>query len=114
MIIGNSNTFTIEMVEGDWGEVLPIELLNETTEDDKFIINIFKNISSSEPLITKSFENIQNNTINFKLTEDESKLLKVGVYFYNIDWYQDDNFYTNIIASKTLKVKNKAGKENEN
>ena len=112
MITGNSESLLIEMVEGDWGEELPLEIETESdiTSSDKFIIEIFKDIRSREPIITKNYENIQENTINFKLTQEESEKLKVGTYFYNIDWYQENKFLSNIVKSKMFKVSDKAGR----
>ena len=112
MITGNSESLLIEMVEGDWGEELPLEIETESdiTSSDKFIIEIFKDIRSREPIITKNYENIQENTINFRLTQEESEKLKVGTYFYNIDWYKENSFLSNIVKSKMFKVTDKAGR----
>ena len=112
MITGNSESLLIEMVEGDYGEELPLEIEteNQITSSDKFVIEIFKDIRSREPIITKNYENIQENTINFKLTQEDSEKLKVGTYFYNIDWYQENNFLSNIVQSKMFKVIDKAGR----
>ena len=40
MITGNSESLLIEMVEGDWGEELPLEIEteNQITSSDKFVI----------------------------------------------------------------------------
>lgn len=112
MITGNSESLLIEMVEGDWGEELPLEIESEIeiTSSDKFIIEIFKDVRSREPIITKNYENIQENTINFRLTQEDSEKLKVGTYFYNIDWYKENSFLSNIVKSKMFKVTDKAGR----
>ena len=112
MITGNSESLLIEMVEGDWGEELPLELEteNEITSSDNFIIEIFKDVRSREPIITKKYSDIKENTINFRLTQEDSQKLKVGTYFYNIDWYQENNFLSNIVKSKMFKVIDKAGR----
>ncbi len=112
MITGNSESLLIEMVEGDWGEELPLEIISESdlTENDNFSIEIFKDVRSREPIITKKYSNIQNNTINFRLTEEDAKKLKVGTYFYNIDWYKENSFLSNVVRSKMFKVIDKAGK----
>ena len=100
----------ISMTERDFGIVLPIELeLNsEITSKDNFSIKIFKKINE-EPIIEKTYSNIIENTINFQLTEEESKLLEVGSYYYDIDWYQENSFLNNIIAKAKFKVSEKAG-----
>lgn len=112
MITGNEESLLIEMVEGDWGEELPLEIQSESglTESDNFIIEIFKDVRSREPIITKKYNNIQNNTINFRLTEEDTEKLKVGTYFYNIDWYKENSFLSNIVRSKMFKVIDKAGR----
>lgn len=105
---------TIKMTEGDFGIVLPIEIEAETelTADDGFSIKIFKDINT-EPLITKTYSGIKNNTIDFKLIEEDSLKLKVGTYKYDLDWYQEGSFLANIIAKASFKVQEKAGLVNE-
>lgn len=100
----------IEMTEGDYGIVLPIELEieGELTPSDKFSFKIFKTINE-EPIIEKVFSDIDNNTIEFQLTKAESELLEVGSYYYDIDWYQENLFLNNIIAKAKFKVLEKAG-----
>ena len=112
MITGNSESLLIEMVEGDWGEELPLEIETESeiTSSDKFIIEIFKDIRSRETIITKKYSDIKENTINFRLTQEDSEKLKVGTYFYNIDWYKENSFLSNVAHSKMFKVTDKAGR----
>ena len=112
MITGNSESLLIEMVEGDWGEELPLEIESESeiTSSDNFIIEIFKDVRSREPIITKKYSDIQNNTINFRLTQEESEKLKVGTYYYNLDWYKENSFLSNVIRSKMFKVIVMAGR----
>lgn len=106
---------TIKMTEGDYGVTLPIEILTEQelTANDKFSIKIFKEINQ-EPVVVKKYSNISNNTIEFKLTKEESQKLIVGKYFYDLDWYQENTFLENIIAKEKLIIMEKAGKEDEN
>lgn len=100
----------IEMVEGDYGIILPIKIENEKLGlDDKFRINIFEN-PDEMPIVTKEYSNTENNTIEFMLTKEESARLSVRNYVYNLDWFQEDNFLGNILAKKKFKVKDKAGK----
>ena len=58
--------------------------------------------------VAKTYTNIQNNTIDFELTDSETELLPVGVYAYSLDWYQDGAFMCNIIPSGLFKVVDKA------
>ena len=101
----------IEMIEGDFGITLPIEINIEGTEltsTDKFVLKIFKEINE-DAIIEKIFENVTNNTIELKFTEDENSKLKVGRYYYDIDWFQEDVFLSNILARKRFIVNEKAG-----
>lgn len=113
MLTGDDKTLVIEMVEGDWGEILPLEIISdeEFTTADSFVIEIFKDITSIEPIITKKYSNIQGKSIDFSITEEESNRLKIGTYFYNIDWYKENSLLSNIVCSKMFKVINKAGKK---
>ena len=106
----------ITFIEGDWGIILPIELEPEDdetiTNNDSFIIKIFTKING-EPLITKTYSNIENNTIEFQLTKEESSLLPVGTYRYDLDWYQNNSFLCNLIPKQIIHVREKAGVVNE-
>lgn len=108
---------TLEMVEGDFGLILPIELETESQETiseiDSFSIKIFKE-TNSNPIVEKTYNNIQNQTIEFELTQQESSSLPVGTYYYDLDWFQGQNFLGNIVANAIFQVKEKAGVVNEN
>lgn len=107
----NEENKKITMTEGDFGITLPIEINIEGTtlsSTDKFVLKIFKEINK-ESIIEKVFENITNNTIELKFTEEESKKLEVGSYYYDLDWFQEDVFLSNILARKKFTVREKAG-----
>lgn len=100
----------IEMTEGDFGIVLPISISGiELNGSDKFSLKIFEEIDG-EPIITKTFENIVDNTLELQFTQEESQKLEVGSYYYDLDWFQDDTFLSNILRARTFKVNDKAGK----
>ena len=100
----------IEMTEGDFGIVLPISVSGiELTKNDKFSLKIYKE-KDGEPIIEKIFENIENNTLELQFTEEESKKLEIGDYYYDLDWYQEECFLSNILANRKFTVKDKAGK----
>ena len=106
----------IEMIEGDFGIDLPITIELEGSESisqaDIFRLSIFKGINK-EPLIQKSYSLNENNTFNFNLTEEESSLLKVGYYRYDLDWYSREQFMNNVVAKEIFQVTEKAGIVNE-
>lgn len=109
MFIEYDDGTTIGMVEGDFGIVLPIEIEGiEISSNDQFAINIFEKVNEN-PILTKNYNNISNNAIEFKLTKEESKLLKVGSYYYDIDWFQGESFLINLTAKAKFKVLDKAG-----
>lgn len=110
MFSGDEEKKKITMTEGDYGVVLPISIGGiELTCNDKFALKIFKEIDE-EPILTKTFENIIDNTLELQFTEEESKLFEVGSYYYDLDWFQDDTFLSNILRARTFKVNDKAGK----
>lgn len=105
----------IEMTEGDYGIVLPMDLELEGTisASDSFKITIYEAIDA-DPIITKPYNNISDNRIEFSLTEEESKLLKAGKrYYWDLDWYFEKIFLNNIVAKAKLKINEKAGAVNE-
>lgn len=100
----------ITITEGDFGMTLPITIGGmDLTSSDKFSLKIFKE-KDEEPIITKVFENIVDNTLELKFTQEESQMLEVGSYYYDLDWFQDNTFLSNILKARTFKVKDKAGK----
>lgn len=109
MINADEDSLNIEMVEGDYGIVLPIIIKNEAiTSVDKFSIKIFKEVNT-EAIIEKEYRNIKENTINFMLTKEDSNKLKPGKYLYDLDWFQNDVFLSNILRKKKFTVQEKAG-----
>lgn len=105
---------TINIVEGDFGYIIPIEIESdiELTTQDTFSIKIFEDINIA-PLIIKDYSNIKDNTINFILSLEDTKKLKKGIYFYDIDWLQNETFMKNIVAKQKFVVDEKAGVVNE-
>lgn len=98
----------LSMVEGDYGIQLPCEIKGITfTASDSIALTI-KSAINGDVIISRQFTNIQNNTINIELTEQESALLPVGNYVYLLDWYQDGNFMCNVIPYATFAVVEKA------
>ena len=99
----------ITMTEGDFGNVLPITVnIGEITSDDCFAIKIFKELNT-KPILSKPYSNIQSNTIEFSLTQEETFLLPTGKYFYDLDWYQNGVFMCNLVKKKLYSVEDKAG-----
>lgn len=103
----------ITMTEGDFGIILPIELETENeetiTSEDSFVLNIFKEIDT-DSLVSKNYTNIQNNTIEFSLTEEESALLPVDKYYYDLDWYRNGEFMCNLVPEEIFLVTAKGKK----
>ena len=96
------------MVEGDFGLELPITISGATFAAGDELCMTFKTAANGTTILTKTFGNIQNNTVKLVLTEEESALFAVGSYVYALDWYQDGVFLCNIIPCAGLRVVDKA------
>lgn len=94
----------LTMAEGDYGVALPIEITGMTFGASDSVQIVIKKEANAEPLITKTFTDIQNNTVDLELTEADTALLSAGSYVYRMDAYQDGNYLNNIIPSATIKV----------
>ena len=104
----NVNGQDLKMVEGDWGIQLPVTVSGTTlTVSDELKLTI-KTAINGDTIVSKTFTNIQQNTVNLELTEGESALLPVGSYVYLLDWYQDGAFMCNIVPYALFKVVEKA------
>lgn len=110
MFLYDSKTYKISMIEHDWGIKLPIIFHIEGgsfSESDIIRISIYKEMNT-EPIITKDFE-LLDNTIMFELNEEESELLPVGKYYYDIDLVNTGSYLNNLLPKKRFVVLEKAG-----
>ena len=99
----------ISMAEGDYGIKLPITIHDvEFSSSDSIKITIKKRPNDEEDVLEKTFDGIQDNTIQLELTKQESDKLPVGTYVYRLDWYQNGVFMCNIVLCATFKVVDKA------
>lgn len=101
-------TQEIVMTEGDFGLELPIVISGTTLEAGDEIKMTIKREANGDPVITKTYADIERNTIAFELTEADSALLNVGAYVYSLDWYQNHIFMCNIIPNAVFRVVDKA------
>lgn len=114
---------TIKMTKGDYGIDLPITINGVTFSAQDSVLFTLKTKEfcddmcecypgkpnkSDSTIITKSYSNISNNTINLSFTKEESDKLYPGDYLYSLDWYQDGLFLCNIIPAADFKVVDKA------
>ena len=95
---------TLCMSEDDFGNALPMELKGMTLGAQDCIRMDIKDHMNGSTILTKEWSDIQQNTVSIVFTEEESKLLPVGTYVYNLAWYQEGNFRNYIIECATLKV----------
>lgn len=93
----------IIMTEGDYGIPLPITITGGEILSNHFIKFYIQKPDAYE-ILSKEFTNIQNNTIELKLSKEESLKLKNGVYLYGIDWYSEESFLGNIIKDEIFEV----------
>ena len=98
---------TITMTEGDYGLDLPIKIIGATFDSNDKVKMIIKTKANGDVLLEKDFENIEENTINFSLTEEESLIFKPLSYVYILDWYRDNEFLCNIVGDGIFKVEDK-------
>ena len=98
----------LKMCEGDWGVELPITITGATFSASDEVKLTIKTAVNGDVILTKTFTNISQNTVDLELTEAESALLSVGTYAYSLDWYQDSAFLCNIIPFALFKVVDKA------
>lgn len=92
----------IQMYEGDFGEILTINITEgEVLEEDvlKFIIQDL----SHNDIISKIVE-VSNNSFGFRLTKDETQLLKSGEYYWGLKQYRDDLLVDTLTANNKFKV----------
>ena len=97
----------IIMTEGDYGLDLPIKIVGATLQSNDEIRMLIKTQRNGTVLLEKNFENIQNNTIDFSLTKEESSVFKPVNYVYVLDWYRDNEFLCNLVPDGTFKVEDK-------
>ena len=98
----------LEMTEGDYGIDLPVTISGATIGAGDSLKFTFKEAADGDVLLEKDYDEIENNTVNLSLTEEESALFKANkTYFYALDWYQDGGFLYNVIPRGVLRVENK-------
>ena len=93
----------IEMFEGDFGEVLPMTIINgEVLEHDilRFIIK-----DASFNIIIDKELNVENNAFDFSLTEEESKLLPTGTYSWGLRQYRNDTLVDTLTGNNLFRVR---------
>jgi len=99
---------TLQMVEGDFGLALPFDVNGTDITANDVLRFTFKDKLNGETLLTKEYTDIQENSAQLMLTEEESALFRVGDYVYSLDWYQDGVFMVNLIKCAAFKVVEKA------
>ena len=98
----------LRMSEGDWGIGLSVTVDGVTLGASDALLYTFKDSLNGKTILTKTFDNITDNTISLSFTQAESALFSPGVYPYSLDWYQNGSFLCNLIEVGTLTVGDKA------
>lgn len=97
----------LQMSEGDYGVALQYKMKGITFDvADSVKITIKTDLDGAE-LVTKTYSNIQNNTVPISFTAAESAKLKPGDWVYILDWYRDGTFMYNIVNGASFKVVDK-------
>ena len=102
MFIELDEPLGIQMYEGDFGEVLPINITEgEILEGDilRFIIQDL----AHKNIINKVVD-VSDNSFSFRLTEEETKLLKEGSYKWGLKQYRDHLLIDTLTANNKFKV----------
>ena len=97
----------IQMTAGDYGVELPISISGVTLGGSDAVLFTLKSVHYTT-VLTRTFTNIQDNTVNLALTSTESEGLPAGDYIYTLDWYQSGQFMCNLIDGAAFKVVAKA------
>lgn len=93
----------IEMFEGDFGEILPMTIINGDIVEGDVLRFIIKKDTLQE-IINKELEVI-NNSFNFSLTEQETKLLPSGTYSWGLRQYRDNTLIDTLTGNNYFRVR---------
>lgn len=105
--IENKNSTDITMTEGDFGIEMSIAIEGVSISAADTITITIKKEKNGKEILTKDFTINEDNTIDLVWTEAESDDLKVGTYYYRLDWYKNGVFMCNIVNNAKLKVEDK-------
>lgn len=96
------NNNKIKMNEGDFGLTLPIGF-TEFLDGDSITVIIKDRKDENIKLLNKNFI-VQNNKIDFILTEEETSKLKKGTYLYGIKQYRVGQLKNTIATDNIFEV----------
>lgn len=92
----------IEMFEGDFGEILTVNIIEgEILEDD--ILRFIIRDSNREEIINKAVKVVEN-SFEFSLTKEDTNLLTCGTYYWGLKQYRDDTLIDTLTANNKFKV----------
>lgn len=94
----------IQMDQGDFGVVLPFIVKGVTLTASDCFRFVFMSPQDGHAILQKDITDVQQNAVNFVLTEAESAMLSGGAYVYDLDWYQDSVFNCKLIQNGIFKV----------
>lgn len=96
------NPLDIQMYANDFGEVLTINIVEgEILKQD--ILRFIIQDNSYNDIINKIVE-VNDNSFEFSLTEEETKLLKEGTYKWGLKQYRDNILVDTLTANNKFKV----------
>ena len=91
-----ANNTKISMNEGDFGLVLPISF--SKLEDGAMIKIIIKKQDEEETEVLNLDFTATDNKIDFELTEEQTKKLHEGDYFYDVKQYKEGVFQNTLLV----------------
>lgn len=102
MFIELDEPLGVGMYQGDFGEVLPINITEGEILEGDVLRFIIQDLAHND-IINKIVE-VSDNSFGFKLTEEETKLLKEGNYLWGLKQYRDDLLIDTLSANNKFKV----------
>ena len=96
----NQEDFSIKMNEKDFGLIIKIKLSN-VSDKSSFKIKIYN--YENEEILTKDLIAVDN-ILSFKLSKEESSLLKTGDYLWGLIQYVDNELYATLLVDKIFLV----------
>ena len=98
----------IQMVEGDYGIILPVTITGMNLKAGDTLKFTFLTNTNGEVVLEKEFNNVVDNTIELEFSNVESALFAVKTYVYRLDWFKNGEFMCSLIPRALFKVVDKA------
>ena len=102
MFIELEEPLGIGMYQGDFGEILPVDVVEGEILEGDILRFIIQDLAHND--IINKVVDVSNNSFGFRLTEEETKLLKEGNYKWGLKQYRDNLLIDTLTANNKFKV----------